>query len=337
MGELRSAGDVADREDAAVGGAQPGVDFDALGAIVDAGGSRSRPATLGGGRRRRADASRRSARPPSASRSAAATPASAGSTRGDRRAARAWRCRRDEALAQHRRQFGIVLRQDAAPSSTVTSAPSAAMGLRHLDADRAAADDDQMTRQLGRCSKTVSLVKIGHVARGRGSAARPAVDPVARTKRRARMRDRRRRQCRAGRRSGPARLDHLDAEPARTARPNRSARWRRSRRGHGRWTAAKSTLAARGSTPKRRLAARMRARRPSPRRAAPSTARSRSSGSRRPCARVSISTVAAPSWAAPAATDSPPEPAPMTQMSALMMDSVMRNAPGWRPAGGGTA
>ena len=59
MGELRSAGDIADGKGAAVGGAQPGIDGDPFcGRLDPRGGEVERFDASGGGRRRPADATR---------------------------------------------------------------------------------------------------------------------------------------------------------------------------------------------------------------------------------------------------------------------------------------
>ena len=121
VGELRPAGGVADREDAAVGGAQAGIDLMPLGENSMPAASRPRPATLA---RRPAATSRSDAFDPGAVREHGGDAVAVALDAGDLDAFAeidAFGC---QAVADDGDQVGIVLRQQRAFSRTVTSAPS---------------------------------------------------------------------------------------------------------------------------------------------------------------------------------------------------------------------
>ena len=176
----------------------------------------------------------------------------------DLRTGGAARCLRPSSCSRHDRptSSGSSRGRSWPASSTVTARAEPAMRLRQLDADRPAADHDQMRGQRA-VGEDRLVGEVGRLGEARGSAAPPAREPVAMTNARARMRCGAGLQLVRGRQSAPRPSAPARRAP-RSARPNRSARWPRSRSATWSITAAKSTL---GSTRRRR-------RRPPPRRRA---------------------------------------------------------------------
>ena len=91
-----------------------------------------------------------------------------------------------QALGERGRQLGIVARQERAGIDHRDRGAEPAMRLRQLDADRPAADHDQMLRQA-RGWRRSSRWSDRAPRRARGSAATAGVEPVAMTKRRGRI------------------------------------------------------------------------------------------------------------------------------------------------------
>jgi hypothetical protein len=145
MRELRPACDIADRKGAAVGGAQPRIDGDPFLGRTNPGGRQVK---------------RRNARPAAGrhQQMRPGDPLAAGQAhenavgpafdaedldlRADRDAFRG------EASGETGGELGIVAGQDGSDVEDGDPRPEAAMRLRHLDPDRAAADDDQMLGQF---------------------------------------------------------------------------------------------------------------------------------------------------------------------------------------------
>ena len=227
-----------------------------------------------------------------------------------------------------RTSSGSSLASALSASSTVTSRAEPAEGLRHLEADRPAADDDEMRRQTLQLEDRL----VGEIGNGReilGSAGAVGREPVATTKRRARISVS---PTVMACRSLEARLaaKHGHAETGETARPKSFGSIAAITCRTCAMTAAKFTRGSLALTPKR-LGRRGPPQPAAPRRSAPSTARSRCSGSRRPSCPSRQARRRRRSAAAAAATVSPAEPAPMTQMSGVRTSLMPPVSPTLRP------